>query len=311
MTKEEKKQQDELWKQDKIKERKEEWEKIKNLGFGARLGYFWDYYKFILIIIAIILFIIYMIMNVIRGLNTDMILYVCAINSDDLAPNTDQLKADYIEARGGKKSSEEMTIDTSVYLNPNGNGTSQQDVAASVKITSYVGSGSMDVFLAPADVADFEQTNGFYKPLDDLLTEEEISRLGQEGCLYYETEPETDENGILVLHQFSETDFGPQEGGSAETEPDDGTGENGKEQTADSETMPVEEAETEMVLNTEPGDGKKIFAVRVDQGGLLEKYDLYYDRPIWFSIIGNSSHTEEAIRFLHFLLGEDIASVEK
>ena len=67
MTDEEKKQQKELWKQDQIRERQEEWQKIKSLGFGARLQYFWDYYKIVLVIVIIAVFVIYLIVNMIQG----------------------------------------------------------------------------------------------------------------------------------------------------------------------------------------------------------------------------------------------------
>ncbi len=356
MTKEEKKKQDELWKQEKLKERQEELEKIRGLGFRAKLRYFWDYYKIIPIIIAIALFIIYMIFNVIRGLNTDMLLYVCTINCDELDPGTELLKEDYIQARGGIKKSEAITIDSSIYVDPEATGTSQRDVAASVKITSYVGSGAMDVFLAPANAADFEQKNGFYMPLEDLLTEEEIRKLDQEGYLYYATEPETDEDGMLAIHKEKDLAFTGETETGAETVNESGSetmeetgsetvNESGSETMEEtgsetvnesaSETLPetqedtseadTEEEEgkntvrtigdsprleTEFILNTEAKDDMHIYGVRVDQGGLLEKFQIYYDRPVWFSIIANSSHKDEAIRFLHYLLGEDISGKE-
>ncbi len=343
MTKEEKKKQDELWKQEKAKERREEFEKIKGLGFRAKLGYFWDYYKIIPIIIGIVLFIIYMIFSVIRGLNTDMLLYVCTLNCDELDPDTDQLKEDYIKARGGIKKSEAITIDSSVYVDPDSTGTTQRDVAGSVKITSYVGSGAMDVFLAPANATDFEQKNGFYMALDDLLTQEEIQKLGREGYLYYATEPETDEDGMLLIHKEAdlaftgETQTGEmtQAGEHSETLPEtksasgsetlpeetEESGFGGKDSfsvssdtEADTESgMPKTygdspRLETEFVLNTEAQDNMHIYGVRVDQSGVLDQYQIYYDRPVWFSIISNSSRTEEAVRFLHFLLGEEITA---
>ncbi len=356
MTKEEKKQQDELWKQEKLQERREELEKIKNLGFRAKLRYFWDYYKIVPIIIGVILFIVYMVFNVVRGVNTDMLLYVCTINCDELDPGTDQLKEAYIEARGGIEKSEQMMIDSSLYVDPEATGTSQRDVAASVKITSYVGSGAMDVFLAPSNVTDFEQKNGFYMALDDLLTKEEIQRLGEAGCLYYAKEPETDEDGMLLIYketeQTQEEDFatsGPEEAFSASGQDQSGedegqtpsetlteqevqsvsSGDQADEESrtgaksgadtlqdteADTESAAYSTAgnsprlETEYILNTEKQDDMHIYGIRTDQGGLLEKYQIYYDRPVWFSVIANSSHTEEAMRFLHFLLGEDITA---
>ena len=55
MTEEEKKQQNEHWKQDRIRARREEWEKIRKLGPGAKLQYLWDYYKIVLALAAALL----------------------------------------------------------------------------------------------------------------------------------------------------------------------------------------------------------------------------------------------------------------
>jgi hypothetical protein len=43
---------------------------------------------------------------------------------------------------------------------------------------------------------------------------------------------------------------------------------------------------------------------------VIGDYSIYADRQVWFSIIGNSSRTEEALRFLHFLLGRETPEKE-
>ncbi len=350
MTDEEKKRQNELEKQERIQARREELEKIKGLGFGARIQYFWDYYKIVLVIIAVVIFVIYLIFNVIQGLRTERLLYLCVLNSDELDADTESLKADYIEARGGLKGMQEITLDSSMYVNPYSNGTSQQDVASAVKITSYIGSGAMDAFLTPSYVTEFEQKSGIYMKMDDLLTEEEIKELGDNGCLYYASEPETDEEGALLIYSETEslTDTEAEAPDKSETVDMAGSEESDKSETANaaeadepvkseivdaaepdepvkSETSGAAEtetdaaadtqnalsAETEYALNTEPGDDRHIYAVRVDQAGVLGNYDIYADRQVWFSLIGNASHVEEAMNFLHFLLGEDAVIAEQ
>lgn len=354
MTEEEKKRQKELEKQERLQARQEELEKIKGLGFGAKIQYFWDYYKIVLVIIVVIIFIIYLIFNVIQGLRTDRLLYVCFLNCDELDADTEGLKAGYIEARGGVDNMQEITFDSSVVVNPNSNGTGQQDVASSIKITSYIGSGSMDAFLTPSYVTEFEQKGGIYMPLEDLLTEEEIRELGENGCLYYASEPETDADGAIVMQTELQDAFsteaemktssgdaetaagtsgisgsaGTESGapGTAETESGaSGTAgtESGTSGTAGNESGAADSAETEAdsantagqvteyALNTEPGNGMHIYAVRVDQAGVIDKYRIYADRQVWFSVIGNAPHVEETMNLLHFLLGEDATVTEK
>lgn len=272
MTEEEKRHQKELWKQDRIRERREEWQKIRSLGFKARIGYFWDYYKIVLVIIAALILVIFLIVSIIQGMRTDTLLYVCVLNSDELDPDTERLRDDYIEARGGTGKMQEIVFDSSIEVDPDSPGISQRDVAASIKITSYVSAGAVDVFLSPSDVTEFEKEQGLFMELDDLLSEEEIERLSESGCLYYAAapDPETEDTAFRT-----------------ETVKEEGQrfGEN--------------------ALNTVPGKGQHIYAVRADQAGVLGRYGIYDDdRPVWFSIIGNSSRTEEAVRLLHFLLGE-------
>lgn len=262
MTEEEKKYQKELWKQDRILARREEWKKIRKLGPGARLQYFWDYYKFVLVIAAACVIVVYLTVTMIQGARTHTLLYVCFLNTDALDPDTETLQEDYIENRGGLEKNEEMVFDSSVFIDPNASGTSQRDVAASIKITSYVGAGTLDAFLAPSDVTVYEQENGMLLQLEKILSEEEIASLSESGRLYYEKEPETEVQNA--------------------------------------------ERSAEASLNTQAGDGMHIYAVRVDDADVLRNYDIYAeDKPVWFSVIGNSDRTEEAARFLRFLLGQE------
>ena len=73
MTDEEWKREKELRKQDRINARREEWEKVRSLGWAARLQYFWDYYKIVLVLAATALFLIYLGRTMYVGFNTDTI----------------------------------------------------------------------------------------------------------------------------------------------------------------------------------------------------------------------------------------------
>ncbi len=298
MTDEEKKQQKELWKQDQIRERQEEWQKIKSLGFGARLQYFWDYYKIVLVIVIIAVFVIYLIVNMIQGARTQTLLYACFLNSDELDPDTEGLRDAYIRERGELGKMQEITFDSSIYVDPYASGTSQRDVATMIKITSFVGAGAVDVFLTPSHVTEFEQKNDLFMPLENVLTPEEIKTLGEAGCLYYadEPEPDTEDTGWETATQ---------EAGSAE-------GSVQEAGTQEAQTIPgggMQSSDGEYALNTDPEKGKHIYAVRVDQAGVLGRFPIYADRQVWFSIIGNTSRTEEALGFLHFLLGEKAPAI--
>ena len=176
MTEEEKKQQKELWKQDRIRARREEWKKIKSMGTGAKLQYLWDYYKIVLAIAIGLAFTAYLIVTIIQGSRMSTILYTCFLNVDELDPDTETLREDYIRARGGTKKTENITFDSSVVVNPDSTGTTQQDVAASIKITSYTGAGALDVFLqiGGQNAAFIALAAGFLQALNPLLPQANV-----------------------------------------------------------------------------------------------------------------------------------------
>ena len=256
MTEEEKKQQKELWKQDRIRARREEWEKIRKLGPGAKLQYLWDYYKIVLALAAALVLVIYLAVTMIQGARTSTLLYACFLNTDTLDPDTETLQNDYIEARGGIKKLQNMVFDSSVWVNPDSPGTSQQDVAASIKITSYVGAGALDVFLAPSYVTKFEQENGMLMDLGKLLTEEEIRTLSEAGCLYYDKVPETE--------NLSRDQGGMKQEEAAKEEAE----QTGNAGTSEGHAGPVSGQE-EVALPTQPGEGMHIYAVRIDPSGVI------------------------------------------
>ena len=277
MTEEEKKHQKELWKQDRIRARHEEWNKIRSMGTGAKLQYFWDYYKIVLVIAASILLIAYLAVTIIHGSRTRTLLYACFLNADELDPDTETLQADYIAPLGGLDQNKEIIFDSSIRVNPKATGTSQQDVAASIKITAYTGAGTLDVFLAPPDVTAYEQEGGMLLELEDLLTQEEIERLQEAGCLYYAQEPETDQDTGAVMKRDQMPDDGQQD-----------------------------------TLNTQPQEGMHIYAVRIDPAGVIGGYPIYAaGSQVWVSLVGNTSRSEEAMRFLRFLLAQEESSTEQ
>ena len=291
MTEEEKKQQKELWKQDRIRARREEWEKIRKLGPGAKLQYLWDYYKIVLALAAALVLVIYLAVTMIQGARTSTLLYACFLNTDTLDPDTETLQNDYIEARGGMKKLQNMVFDSSVWVN--------------------LGAGALDVFLAPSYVTKFEQENGLLMDLGKLLTEEEIRTLSEAGYLYDDKVPETEnlsrDQGRLK-----------QEEAANEATATEQTGNDGAQtrlmKETESEILPDRTSEgafgpasgqEEVALPTQPGEGMHIYAVRIDPSGVIGNYDIYApDRQVWFSIIGNSGRTEESIQFLRFLLGK-------
>lgn len=255
---------DEVWVRDRKKERRQEWEKIKSLGWKARLGYFWDYYKIVLIFAAAVLILISVVRTMIRGAMTDRILQVTLLNTDTLNTDTDALRGGFIKQIGGLKKNQDITFDSSITINTDAK--SQMDLAADMKLTIYAQAQELDVVLGPAAVMDYVQQEGMFLDLTKVFSSKQLENLEKAGDLYYDAEPviETEKDG----------------------------------------TTPVPQADTDMeYLDSEPGEGKKPWAVRVDNGPVLDGYVIYGDEPVYAAVIANTQHKEMSVRFLNYLKG--------
>ena len=173
MTEEEERIEMELRRQDRQKARQEEWEKIKGLGWKARAGYLWDYYKFVLVILVFVIVGISIVRTMIIGSMTDMILEVAVLNTDTLASDAVLLREDFTDYLGGLGKHEQIQIDTSVNVVENAR--SQADMMGDMKLTVFAAAGELDVCLAPENIMIYLQKKGMFRPWDDLLTEEERS----------------------------------------------------------------------------------------------------------------------------------------
>ena len=131
MTEEEERIEMELRRQDRQKARQEEWEKIKGLGWKARAGYLWDYYKFVLVILVFVIVGISIVRTMIIGSMTDMILEVAVLNTDTLASDAVLLREDFTDYLGGLGKHEQIQIDTSVNVVENAR--SQADMMGDMK----------------------------------------------------------------------------------------------------------------------------------------------------------------------------------
>ena len=103
--------------------------------------------------------------------------------------------------------------------------------------------------------------------LDELPESEWNLGAVAEDCLYYAPEPLYDEEtGELILPQ-TEADGSAQTGEISER-------------------------------------AEHLYAVRIDQAGVLQRYGIHVGNEVWFSVIGSSDHTEMASKLFDFLLGQ-------
>ncbi len=264
MTDEEKKKEKEYLKQEYAKARKEEWEKIKGLGTGARIQYLWDYYKIVLVIAAFVILTVYIIVNMIIGARTETLLYTCIMNVDEMDSNDEQLVEDFTQSIGGITKRQKIEFDSTMRIEPASDGTTQLAVASTVKMTAFLQSALLDVCLGPKEVAEFMQQQGTLLPLDDELDRDLKAEYEAGGYLYYAPEPLYDEETGAVILPETEADGSVSESAASDRE-------------------------------------QHIYAVRVDQSGVLERYGIHVGKEVWFCIVRNSQHKEMAMKLFEFL----------
>ena len=150
-------------------------------------------------------------------------------------------------------------------------------MANTMKMTALLQTGTLDVCIAPPEVTKYLQEQGMLMALDELPDSEWNMGSVAEEYLYYAPEPLYDEEtGALILPE-----------------------------TEDDESLLTQ---TEAEDSDEPGRqserAEHLYAVRIDQAGILERYGIHEGNEVWFSVIGNSDHTQMASKLFHFLLGQ-------
>ncbi len=150
--------------------------KLRDLKGKEKLTYFWDYYKWVVILIAIGIIVM---ITIIRAVSQkkDNALYVLAVNADPYAGEEvkDGLFTDFLTKQGIDPEKEEVMLNTSIqYLG----GSSPSDIYAMQAFTTIMGSGSADVVMMPEDLYREQASLGAFVPVQYYFSPEEMEALG-------------------------------------------------------------------------------------------------------------------------------------
>lgn len=178
---------------------KEERDEIKNAPFKKKWDYFWEYYKWwaiggILALIAIAMFV--------RSILTrkEEVLYVALINAAEvLGGDVDSnLNEPFLTAHDYDPKKYKVSFDADFKMNISGAAHAESASVTSAYIdyvsttasassqqtlSVYVAAKSVDLLAGSENWFDEYAYNGFYLPLADIFTEEELEKYSD--CLYY------------------------------------------------------------------------------------------------------------------------------
>ena len=150
--------------------------KLRDLKGKEKLTYFWDYYKWVVILIAVGIIVAITIIHAVVN-KKENALYVLAVNADPYVQEevTETLFADFLQEQGIDPQKEEVLLNTGIqYLG----GTSTTDIYAMQSIVTIMGSGSADVVMMPEDLYREQASLGAFVPVQYYLSSEEMEALG-------------------------------------------------------------------------------------------------------------------------------------
>ena len=168
---------------------REDFEKEKNklsrLSFGGKLQYIFDYYKFWILGVVVLIGLVWSVGSTILH-NKPTGFYAMLLNAGgtDLSGQADEAAgAAFAEAEGLDDEKQKIIVDTSATFNPNDQ--SQFSMAQNAKIAALYQSHEIDAMVADPGVFTYYALNGSFVDLRDVLDDETLAAYEAAGQVYY------------------------------------------------------------------------------------------------------------------------------
>lgn len=206
--------------------------KLSRLSFGGKLQYIFDYYKFWILGVVVLIGLVWSVGSTILH-NKPTGFYAMLLNAGgtDLSGQADEAAgAAFAEAAGLDDEKQKIIVDTSATFNPNDQ--SQFSMAQNAKIAALYQSHDIDAMVADPGVFTYYALNGSFVDLRDVLDDETLAGYEASGQVYY-----IDQHVQELLDQ---TDYGELEEMSLGAD----------ETIANSDTLRTPDASTEVNAET-------------------------------------------------------------
>ena len=219
--------------------------KLSRLSFGGKLQYIFDYYKFWILGVVVLIGLVWSIGSTILH-NKPTGFYAMLLNAGgtDLSGQADEAAgAAFAEAAGLDNEKQKIIVDTSATFNPNDQ--SQFSMAQNAKIAALYQSHDIDAMVADPGVFTYYALNGSFVDLRDVLDDETLAAYEAAGQVYY-----IDQHVQELLDQ---TDYGELEEMSLGAD----------ETIANSDTLRKSDASTAVDSTSETLDEMSAFAANL------------------------------------------------
>lgn len=166
-------------------ELQKEKKKLSRLSFGEKLQYIFDYYKFWILGVVVLVGLVWSVGTTILH-NKPTGFYAMLLNAggQDLSGQADEAAGEaFAEAAGLDDEKQKIIVDTSATFNPNDQ--SQFSMAQNAKIGALYQSHEIDVMVADPGVFTYYALNGSFVDLRDVLDDETLAAYETAGQVYY------------------------------------------------------------------------------------------------------------------------------
>lgn len=219
--------------------------KLSRLSFGGKLQYIFDYYKFWILGVVVLVGLVWSVGSTILH-NKPTGFYAMLLNAggQDLSGQADEAAGEaFAEAAGLDDEKQKILVDTSATFNPNDQ--SQFSMAQNAKIAALYQSHDIDAMVADPGVFTYYALNGSFVDLRDVLDDETLAAYEAAGQVYY-----IDQHVQELLDQ---TDYGELEEMSLGAD----------ETIANSDTLRKSDASTAVDSTSETLDEMSAFAANL------------------------------------------------
>jgi hypothetical protein len=161
-----------------------ELEKLKHLSPKKRVQYIFDYYKFpILAVIVVIVLTVSIIQTVVSHKEVAFNAVLLNAGGTAVTSNDARFASDFAEAAGINTNAYSVYVDCSNVLNLQAE--TQYDLAVRAKISALFAAKEIDILGADPEAFDDYASNGAFMDLRKVLPDDMLERLEDRGYIYY------------------------------------------------------------------------------------------------------------------------------
>ncbi len=265
---------------------KEQHDKVKQMGFKARMAYFWEYYRIpTIVILAVIVLAFFLIHDIVTAKPYGF--YAMMINSSPQTQESD-LENSFASYAGIDTSKNDCYIDTSTTLNLTS--TNQYDMASQQKIMAVVAAGDLDTMVADYNSFSRYAMNDTFTDLRKVLTAEQQKKYADDFYYIDYAVIQAAENQDAASEASSEAAAEASEALSAAA---------GADTTAAESSVGT----ADKFVKPDPSSMKDPVPVGIilSDSSLLKSSGAYTGTVAVLGITQNTSRSEEAVKFIDFL----------